>query len=62
MQSDSSLETSNAPPGGWTVLIDDIVAGRWLNPESGEYATVPYDRVVIEETLQGKEADLVALR
>ncbi|WP_244564479.1 sn-glycerol-1-phosphate dehydrogenase [Rhizobium sullae] len=50
----------NAPVGGWTTLIDDIVAGKWTNPETGERATVPYESIVIGESLQGREADLVA--
>lgn len=48
------------PAGGWTALIDDIVAGKWTNPETGKLATVPYERIVIEESLDGAEADLVA--
>ena len=45
--------------GTWTALIDDIVAGRWTNPETGEVARVPYERVVIAESLAGSEAELV---
>ena len=44
----------------WTALIDDMVAGRWTNPETGKPAKVPYDSIVIEESLDGREADLVA--
>ncbi|WP_119302806.1 iron-containing alcohol dehydrogenase [Dongia deserti] len=43
----------------WTSLIDDMVAGRWTNPETGKPGTVPYKMVVIEERLDGAEADLV---
>ncbi len=59
MQSIQSSVVSKAPADGWTALIDDIVAGHWLNPESGEYARVPYDSVVIEESLEGREVELV---
>ncbi|MCO5063292.1 MAG: sn-glycerol-1-phosphate dehydrogenase [Rhizobiaceae bacterium] len=48
------------PAGGWTELIDDIVDGHWTNPETGQAATVPYERIVIEESLDGAEADLIA--
>jgi glycerol-1-phosphate dehydrogenase [NAD(P)+] len=51
---------SDAPAGGWTALIDDVLAGRWVNPETGKIATVPYEKIVIEESLDGAEADLVA--
>ncbi|MDQ6437469.1 iron-containing alcohol dehydrogenase [Mesorhizobium sp. LHD-90] len=51
---------SDAPIGGWTALIDDVLAGRWVSPDSGKAASVPYDSIVIEETLDGAEADLVA--
>lgn len=47
------------PAGGWTALIDDIVDGHWLNPETGQLASVPYDSIVIEPDLSGTEADLV---
>lgn len=46
-------------PASWTALIDDIVAGEWTNPETGRKATVPYDRVVIADSLEGRAADLV---
>ncbi|MCB1883416.1 MAG: iron-containing alcohol dehydrogenase [Geminicoccaceae bacterium] len=49
----------SAPRGGWTALIDDIVAGRWVDPATGEPAAVPYGAVVIQESLEGAEADLV---
>ena len=43
-----------------TWLIDDMVAGRWFNPETGEPGRVAYDSVVIADTLDGAEGDLVA--
>jgi glycerol-1-phosphate dehydrogenase [NAD(P)+] len=45
--------------GRWTALIDEMVAGRWINPETGKPGTVPYESVVIAESLKGREADLV---
>ena len=51
---------ADAPAGGWNALIDDIVAGRWTNPETGRLAPVPYESIVIEESLEGAEADLIA--
>lgn len=55
--------SNGAPPGGWTSLIDDIIAGRWINPETCKAANVPYETVVIADTLDGREASLVnALR
>jgi glycerol-1-phosphate dehydrogenase [NAD(P)+] len=56
----SPARTAEAPAGGWTALIDDIVAGRWTNPETGELAKVPFDRIVFAESLDGAEADLAA--
>jgi glycerol-1-phosphate dehydrogenase [NAD(P)+] len=41
-------------------LIDDMVAGRWVNPATGKPAQVPYESIVIRESLDGAEADLVA--
>ncbi|MBN9070071.1 MAG: sn-glycerol-1-phosphate dehydrogenase [Rhizobiales bacterium] len=51
---------AEAPEGGWTALIDDIVAGRWTNPETGKPASVPYESIVIEDSLDGAEAKLIA--
>ncbi|MEL6267749.1 MAG: sn-glycerol-1-phosphate dehydrogenase, partial [Pseudomonadota bacterium] len=52
---------SAAPQGGWTALIDDIVEGRWTSPRSGAPSPQPATRtIVIEESLDGAEADLVA--
>ncbi len=50
---------SKAPQGGWSGLIDEIVADRWVNPETGQTVSVPYDSVVIDTDLDGAEADLV---
>ncbi len=47
------------PVGGWTAMIDNIVAGRWTNPETGELAHVPYESIVIDQTLEGREAELI---
>ncbi|KJC54146.1 3-dehydroquinate synthase [Bradyrhizobium sp. LTSPM299] len=44
----------------WTALIDDMVAGRWTNPVTGAQVKVPYDSIVIEDSLEGREAELVA--
>jgi glycerol-1-phosphate dehydrogenase [NAD(P)+] len=53
------LARTCAPEKGWTALIDDIVAGRWIDPETGRPAAVPYDSIVFRENLDGAEADLV---
>ncbi|TIP75647.1 MAG: sn-glycerol-1-phosphate dehydrogenase [Mesorhizobium sp.] len=51
---------TNPAAGSWTALIDDILDGHWTNPETGKKAVVPYDRIVIEESLEGRAADLVS--
>ena len=48
------------PKQNWTALIDDLVAGRWTNPVSGARVKVPYDSIVIEDSIEGREAELVA--
>jgi glycerol-1-phosphate dehydrogenase [NAD(P)+] len=47
-------------PGHWTGFIDEIVAGGWIDPETGKNERVPYATIVIEESLAGREAELVA--
>ena len=51
-----------APEGrqNWTALIDDVTAGRWIDPDTGARAQVPFGCVVIEESLRGAEAGLLA--
>ncbi len=56
---DGHTVRGSAPEGGWTTLIDDMVGDRWVNPETGRVVTVPYERIVIAETLVGREAALV---
>ncbi|WP_156381843.1 sn-glycerol-1-phosphate dehydrogenase [Rhizobium sp. Leaf341] len=55
-----TMDTAPRPGARWTALIDEIVAGRWTNPETGRLASVPYETIVIDESLDGAEADLVA--
>jgi glycerol-1-phosphate dehydrogenase [NAD(P)+] len=43
----------------WNALIEDVVAGRWKDPETGKPATVPFETIVIDEDLTGREAALV---
>jgi len=59
MKMQGQPSSHGAPAGGWTSLIDDILAGRWVNPETKKTATVPYERIVIADTLVGREAELV---
>jgi glycerol-1-phosphate dehydrogenase [NAD(P)+] len=44
----------------WNALIRDVVAGNWSDPETGQKAKVPFETIVLGETLDGREADLVA--
>ncbi len=55
----SAADLAGVPTGGWSGLIDDIVADRWINPEDGKTVAVPYESVVIDTDLGGREADLV---
>ncbi len=44
----------------WNERIEDVIAGRWKDPETGKPAAVPFETILIEEDLSGREADLVA--
>src|SRR3546814_14439078 len=60
MQAASALRDSAA--GGrkrWTALIDEIVAGSWVNPDTGRAVATPYRSIVIDDSLDGREAALV---
>jgi glycerol-1-phosphate dehydrogenase [NAD(P)+] len=43
----------------WTAFIDEIVAGNWIDPQTGRNERVPYETIVIAESLAGREAELV---
>jgi len=40
--------------------IDDLLSGRWREPSSGRAVRLPVRRMVIEPSLDGGEADLIA--
>lgn len=44
----------------WNALIREVSAGEWVNPDTGKPASIPFKNVVIEDSLRGAEADLVA--
>lgn len=45
---------------GWTGLIDDICDGRWISPLNGkQYPAAPYDKIIMQASLKGQEAELV---
>jgi len=41
-------------------LIEDLFAGRWRDPDSGETPRLPIAAIVVERTLDGREAQLIA--
>ena len=45
----------------WTELIDDLVAGRWINPETQDFASVPFESIVIRENMEGQEVELLKM-
>jgi glycerol-1-phosphate dehydrogenase [NAD(P)+] len=49
-----------APKGGWSALIDEIAAGRWTSRKTSRRAPPSSTRsLVIDTSLEGREADLV---
>ncbi len=44
----------------WNALIADVVAGNWRDPETGKAVTVPFETIMLAETLDGGEPDLLA--
>lgn len=43
----------------WNDFIDDFVAGNWRDPATGKPASVPFETILIAESLDGGAADLV---
>ncbi len=44
----------------WNVLISEVVAGKWKDPTTNKAATVPFEMIRIEDSLDGGEADMIA--
>jgi glycerol-1-phosphate dehydrogenase [NAD(P)+] len=44
----------------WNALIGDVVADKWSDPETGKKLTVPFKTILLAETLEGGEADVLA--
>jgi glycerol-1-phosphate dehydrogenase [NAD(P)+] len=44
----------------WNEGFDDIIRGRWKDPETGQPAKVDFETIRIEDTLEGGAADVVA--
>lgn len=44
----------------WNAVIEDVVAGRWRDPETGKPAILPFEAIDLSETTDGREADLIA--
>src|SRR5262245_19849346 len=40
-------------------IIGELVAGQWRDPKSGQKRTVPVGSIVIADTLEGSEAELI---
>jgi len=41
-------------------VLNELTAGRWRHPVSGETATIPFKSIVIRDTLDGAEPELLA--
>lgn len=59
MDQDPRAQSATAPRD-WTALIDDVTAGRWIDPDSGKPAEVPFKTIVIRDTLAQDAAELLA--
>ncbi len=44
----------------WNELIRDVIAGDWKDPETGKAAKVPFETILIEDSLDGGAADITA--
>lgn len=47
-------------PTDWNALIKDVVAGRWLAPDTGQAASLPFRTIRLEESTEGREAEWIA--
>ncbi|MGQ3291323.1 MAG: sn-glycerol-1-phosphate dehydrogenase, partial [Shinella sp.] len=42
------------------MLIREVSAGTWIDPDTGKPAEVPFKTVIIEDSVRGGEAEFVA--
>lgn len=59
-QGDMAQKSAKGGRVNWNALIEDVVAGRWRDPETGRTASLPFAAIELAETTEGREADLVA--
>src|SRR6185436_2675363 len=48
------------PERNWNAVIEDVVKGHWTDPATGKPAKVPFETIILAETLDGGDADMVA--
>ena len=41
-------------------ILNDLTAGRWYHPDTGEKVTIPIGEIAIRDTLDGAEPELMA--
>jgi glycerol-1-phosphate dehydrogenase [NAD(P)+] len=44
----------------WNALLEDILSGKWKDPDTGKRADIDFETIRLEEDLDGREAELVA--
>lgn len=44
----------------WNAVIEDVIAGRWTDPETGRAAKLPFEAIDLSETTEGREAAFIA--
>lgn len=49
-----------AASGGWNALIEDVTGGRWIDPDSGRAAEVPFRHIDIGDGFADAADDLLA--
>ena len=54
------MTLSASPQTNWNALLEDIISGVWKDPTTGKSAIIPFETILIEDNLDGREADLVA--
>ena len=48
------------PGTNWNALLEDILSGKWKDPDTGKRADIDFETIRIEEDLDGQEAALLA--
>ena len=56
----NTLTSPQHIPSTYAGILNDVLAGTWIDPNTGSAPSIPIEAIVIEKSLEGMEAELIA--